>query len=225
MHRACVMVVLLGVAESVGGCASTPGYVGYTKLEPGTPYWVAYDANRRGGLMLVDQKRSKDGVDVSSVISCSEPPPDAAGKIVQETSVGKGYGEADAKLGQKTATDVVVLSKRSEDVEVVREAFFRLCELSLRERWAAKDLEAKYEAVLRNYSGWVTRRAELECYRAVAARAAAGDKTAGSAADGMCSGFRGPPVEDPAAKPTLPVTPPAASAPTEPKPAAPPPKK
>lgn len=100
-------------------------------------YWVHYNSDRRGGII------SKGDADIKI---CSEPAPDTSSNFEAQVTLDKtGIGKADGKGGQH----VVILPGRDSTVLTLREALYRLCELSVnRPKISDEKLMNAYDQVI-----------------------------------------------------------------------------
>jgi hypothetical protein len=106
---------------------------------------VDYEATRRGTYLF------KVGTNPTQYVVISEPPPDIAKEIttslgLSAESIGQIAG-GEAKL--EYASKVIDLAKRSQTLQVLREALFRLSEMSLSAQLTTDQRLAMFERVLR----------------------------------------------------------------------------
>ena len=125
---------------AIQGCAHFTPPARHHELDPTKTYWLDYDATRRGTLLLPGNTNFK---------TCAEPSPDVALTLVSkiEGSLEKpGFASVEAKA-EFDAT-VVQLAKRTQMVMFLREAMYRLCEQSLNNSFAEKDIIDTYTKIL-----------------------------------------------------------------------------
>jgi hypothetical protein len=113
------IVALLTIATMAVGCQSTK------RIDTGLGVSVIdYGANRRG-TYVIDKENAPYIV--------SEPSPDVATEITAALGIsGESIGDiGNAELKAEYASKVVDLAKRSQTLQVLREALFRLSEMSI----------------------------------------------------------------------------------------------
>lgn len=79
---------------------------------------------------------------------CAEPPPDVALSRTVDLMAKVAYKGASGELQGKLAEQLAQLAGRSENVLILRESLFRLCELSINSGLGPDDLKALYKAVI-----------------------------------------------------------------------------
>lgn len=127
----------------LSGCANFTSPARSSALTANTPYWLDYDATRRGALVLPNGTNMK---------TCAEPAPDAALSLVTKLEYSSKPGtDADAK--ERTAktefnSTVVDLAKRTQTVAFLRESLFRLCEQSLNNTFTTQQVIDAYKVVI-----------------------------------------------------------------------------
>ena len=146
----------------IAGCNSfTPPAQMKPINESGT-YWLNYSSDRRGAIVLT----SNDPKEGAYVHVCAEPAPDTSYNLEAQGGVKKdAIGEASVQIGQNT----VILPGRNSNVLSLREALYRLCELSInRKEIPSADLLNSYNKVI----SAMTQYAEAETAKTEAATAA-----------------------------------------------------
>jgi hypothetical protein len=93
------------------------------ELETNKQYWIDYDASRRGTFFFKD--------DQGKYKTCAEPSPDVAYKLTEKLEAMATYASVDAKGKADFNRDVVNLAERTQMIMFLREALFRLCELTM----------------------------------------------------------------------------------------------
>lgn len=109
---------------SAAGCSwFLPSRYDYEPLDANKPYWLNYDASRRGGFVLPGDSKAR---------LVAEPAPDAAVSTALEflakAEIKEAEGSGETQL--KYAENVVELTKRHETVLLLREALYRISEMS-----------------------------------------------------------------------------------------------
>ena len=121
------------------GCSHFTSPARKHKIEEGK-YWLDYDASRRGAFFIA----SSDG----KFKTCAEPSPDVAYKLAEKLETSVTYGGATGTGKGDFSQDVVKLSERTQMIMFLREALFRLCELSLNTDLSDTKYVELYEKVL-----------------------------------------------------------------------------
>lgn len=113
------ILALICLAANLVGCNTfTPPAQMKAVKEDGV-YWMSYNSDRRGAMVVRGNAIMK---------VCAEPAPDTASNFESEVKVvKKEIGEASGNAGQS----VVILPGRNSTVLTLREALYRLCELSV----------------------------------------------------------------------------------------------
>jgi len=114
----CLLVI------SLCGCASLTPPSRHHALEEGKTYWLDYDASRRGAIIIPKHEKK-------NVAICSEPSPDVALDIVDRFKANVGTGKITVGAEVDVEEQVIQLARRSQTLMFLREALYRLCELSL----------------------------------------------------------------------------------------------
>ena len=145
--RSCAVLVIGAILTS--GCSTLTSPGRSQSLEENRPYWFDYAGDRRGAVLVP----TKSG----SVFMCSEPVPrvfstvgtEGKGNLTVPATVGVPTGTITAGGEGKVTTAVTALN---EEVMVLflREALYRLCEMSVNIGSLDKDSRAD---VLRLYNG------------------------------------------------------------------------
>ena len=113
------MKLLLMLVSLLSLCACSAFHSSKNRLEKSEPYWLTYDANYRGALIVPDG---------SPVKYCPEPPPDTATALALKSSAGTET----IPTGQNNSSrdynrSIIELAKRTTTVEVLRYALFSIC--------------------------------------------------------------------------------------------------
>jgi len=134
------LLAIAVLSSLISGCANFTSPARARALEPGQPYWLDYDATRRGAIIFPDSSKLK---------TCSEPSPDVALTMVAklEASAGKESG-ADATAKTEFDTSVVKLAERTQMVMFLRESLYRLCEQSLNHDFTKEEVLSAYNNVI-----------------------------------------------------------------------------
>lgn len=141
-------VFLMALALSLVGCAvlTSPAKQDRLNLEVGdNAYWFAYDASRRGTILIVDDPNAKE---YRRIRMCAEPAPDIAFNVISKMENSLNYkGLEDTAKAELTA-NVVKLAERTQMVMFLRESMFRLCEISINTGISQKEVETLYRDIL-----------------------------------------------------------------------------
>jgi len=180
IFMACILPLLL-----IGCGTFTPPAKMSSAQNEGT-YWLDYASERRGGIIHITKENSEK----VSIKICAEPAPDSSKSGYFNGTVKQ---EDIENITLKAGSKVVVLPGRNSNVLTLREALYRLCELSInRPEIPEKDLINSYDKVILA----ITRSAQAEADTTTAAMQAilnADDSSASSkqsaAATAERSGF------------------------------------
>ena len=134
------------------GCTHFTSPARIKDIDEKESYWLDYDASRRGAFFIYDGKKIK---------TCSEPSPDVAYKLTEKLKASVTYGGATGTGEGDFGQDVVKLAKRTQMIMFLREALFRLCELSLNADLPPEKHVELYEKVLET-SSTITETEQLE---------------------------------------------------------------
>lgn len=156
MNRGLVAIVALTAA--LAGCNTfTPP----SQMKPVTDdgvYWMSYNSDRRGAMVVRGDSQLK---------VCSEPAPDTASNFESELKVVK---QEVAEAGGKAGQNVVILPGRNSTVLTLREALYRLCELSLNRKDVPPDrLMDAYDKVITAVTQYAKSEAQIETAKAAQA--------------------------------------------------------
>ncbi|WP_312414955.1 hypothetical protein [Pseudescherichia sp.] len=100
-------------------CACSAFHTSKKQLDNGEPYWLTYDANYRGALIVPNG---------SPVRYCPEPPPDTATALALKSSASAENNSAAQSSGSRDySRSIIELAKRTTTVEVLRYALFSIC--------------------------------------------------------------------------------------------------
>jgi hypothetical protein len=128
----------------------------------GHGYWFSYDASRRGAMLIAKEDNSGTERHVTGAYMCAEPAPDvalstafnmlndlkvgAAGTVDGVT--GKGSVDFENNARKEIVTKVVELASRTQTIQFLREAMYRLCEQQMNGSIDKQDVKALYRAVV-----------------------------------------------------------------------------
>lgn len=113
------MKLILMLASLFSLCACSAFHTSKSHLDKGEPYWLTYDANYRGALIVPNG---------SPVRYCPEPPPDTATALALKSSASAATAPAGQDSGSRDYNrSIVELAKRTTTVEVLRYALFSIC--------------------------------------------------------------------------------------------------
>jgi len=105
------------------------------------PYWLEYDATRRGAIITPA---------TTTIKMCSEPSPDAAFSLVSKLQASLDNPEASkANATAEFNASIVKLAERTQMVMFLREALFRLCEQSLNQDFTKAEVLDAYKEVIK----------------------------------------------------------------------------
>ncbi|MEW6245590.1 MAG: hypothetical protein AB1555_02645 [Nitrospirota bacterium] len=134
----------LFLAGADSGCSFLQWPAEEEKLDANQAYWFHYEASRRGGfLVMADNSTSGPKVKM-----CAEPPPDVALSRTADLVAKVAYQGASGELQGKLAEQLAQLAGRSENVLILRESLFRLCELSINSGLSPQELQNLYTTVI-----------------------------------------------------------------------------
>jgi len=135
---ACVLTLALFT-----GCASFTSPARKHELDSSKPYWIDYDAYRRGALFIpVSTAHGK------TVRTCAEPPPDVAMQLIDKFTAKGGTGEISAEASAEISQNALQLAQRTQVIQFLRESLFRLCEISLNTQLTSDRVAELYDKVL-----------------------------------------------------------------------------
>jgi hypothetical protein len=138
--RSLICFVLLTM---LAGCASFTSPARKHELDASKPYWLDYDAYRRGTLFLpISTAHGK------TFRTCAEPPPDVAMQLIDKFTAKGGNGEISAEASAEISQNALQLAQRTQTIQFLREALFRLCEISLNTEFASDKIAEMYNIVL-----------------------------------------------------------------------------
>jgi hypothetical protein len=121
------------------GCSSLTSPGRSSELESGKSYWFDYDASRRGAILISDDK---------GIRSCAEPFPDVAMALASKVEANVKYYDLDAKARGEFATSAIKLADKSQMILFIREALFRLCEISINNKMEKQDIVKVYGDIM-----------------------------------------------------------------------------
>lgn len=132
--------ILLCGAALLGGCTHLTSPARAHVMEANTPYWLDYDASRRGTIVAPASSRVK---------TCSEPSPDVALSLIAKIEASAKAPEAGEASGTaEFNTSVVKLAERTQMVMFLRESLYRLCEQSMNNEFGKEEIIASYNKVI-----------------------------------------------------------------------------
>lgn len=134
---------LLLAGLTLSGCTASKH-----KLDSGNPYWIDYDLTRRGALVSYDGEKLR---------YCAEPSPDAVRSRSFDTLAKVKNGTStDINAELKYQTAILDLTKRTETLNVLRDALSNLCFASMNNGMTSQQYLVafnKFLAVIENMSG------------------------------------------------------------------------
>jgi len=128
----------------LSSCATMTSPARIHPLTPNTPYIADYDASRRAAILLP----RPDGKGMGY---CAEPSPDVAYNAVISlmASVQLQNPSVDATTQLQFQQSVVELAQRTETIQFLREALYRLCEQTLNGTISQTAVEQQYDNALK----------------------------------------------------------------------------
>jgi len=128
----------------LSGCATMTSPARIHPLTPNAPYITDLDASRRSAILLP----RPDG---KGMMYCAEPSPDVAYNSVLSlaASVQLQNPSVDATTQLQFQQSVVELAQRTETIQFLREALYRLCEQSLNGTISQAAVEQEYDNALK----------------------------------------------------------------------------
>lgn len=122
------------------GCTNLTSPSSATVLEPGSAYWLSYDASRRGTVVVPAN---------STIKSCSEPAPDVGLSFANSLKGGlelpSGAKVSDIEVALNATA--MALAGRDDVVLLAREALFRICEANLNGSISAAEVPSLLKTV------------------------------------------------------------------------------
>lgn len=108
----------------LGSCAVFTPPAGHSALDPDTPQWFQYSADRRGAVLV----RWRNG----TMHFCAEPAPDVAlRQAVDLVAKAQTPQNISVEAQAKVSSDVVALAGRTTAILFQREALYRICEAAM----------------------------------------------------------------------------------------------
>ncbi|HEY9720107.1 MAG TPA: hypothetical protein V6C69_21690 [Trichormus sp.] len=128
----------------LSGCATLTSPARIHPLTPNAPYIADMDASRRIAILLP----RPDG---KGVMYCAEPSPDVAYNSVISlvASIQLQNPSVDASTQLQFQQSVVELAQRTETIQFLREALYRLCEQSLNGTMSQASVQQEYDNALK----------------------------------------------------------------------------
>jgi hypothetical protein len=136
-------VLCIVAAGFLAGCASFTSPARKHELDASKPYWIDYDAYRRGAL-FIPMSTAQGKV----IRTCAEPPPDVAMQFVDKFIAKGGNGEISAEASAEISQNALQLAQRTQTIQFLRESLFRLCEISLNMQLTSDKVSELYNKVL-----------------------------------------------------------------------------
>jgi hypothetical protein len=128
----------------LSGCATITSPARIHPLTPNAPYIADMDASRRTAILLP----RPDG---KGMMYCAEPSPDIAYNSVLSlvASIQLQNPSVDASTQLQFQQSVVELAQRTETIQFLREALYRLCEQGLNGTMSQAAVEQEYDNALK----------------------------------------------------------------------------
>jgi hypothetical protein len=145
LHVKLLSLAVLTLIASTS-CAVFEPATSDTTLEEGKPHWFEYNAERRGSFMIPRIRRDAAGKEIGrDTVVLSEPSPDAAtAATLKIAAKAADKGEISADFSK----EIVVLGQRTQAVMLLREAMYRLSEMSQNTAMEPAKAEELYTKVL-----------------------------------------------------------------------------
>lgn len=129
---------------SLSGCAGFTSPARKHVLETDTAYWFDYDASRRGAFMIPsDDQNVKKNVKI-----CAEPSPDVALQILDKFKLTVSIEKIPVSGQADISQQVIQLAGRGQSILFLREALYRLCEVSLNNQLTKEQILEMYKQVI-----------------------------------------------------------------------------
>lgn len=141
-------LVILIMTLLVAACSTPPARKEVFDLSNGKVVWVDYAAERRGAILFPESA-------VGKIKLCAEPFPDIAMNLANkigatgELSTPNSQLNGSGSFSDDFKRDVVQLSKKSQSILFLREALYRLCELSINSSLTEVKAEILYKEVMK----------------------------------------------------------------------------
>jgi hypothetical protein len=142
--RMLAAVLIAAPVLLLSSCATVTSPARIHPLTPNAPYIADMDASRRTAILLP----RPDG---KGVMYCAEPSPDVAYNSVISlvASIQLQNPSVDASTQLQFQQSVVELAQRTETIQFLREALYRLCEQSLNGTMSQAAVEQEYDNALK----------------------------------------------------------------------------
>ena len=141
MKKIIYLLITLGLMSTQTGCSTFTSPARMKPIKDSGTYWLNYSSDRRGAIVSTSKNANELSIKV-----CAEPAPDTNNNFeLQGTLKKNAIGEASAQTGQS----VIILPGRNPNVLSLREALYRLCELSInRPDISSDELMSAYNKVI-----------------------------------------------------------------------------
>lgn len=140
MERTTRTVVPIACLLALGGCRAFTSPARTRQIpNPETVTWIDYDASRRGSFVIPAG---------SNVKLVSEPSPDVALGMVVDALAKVSYSGVEGSASVKVTETVTELGKRTQTIMFLREALFRLEQMSVNNSLSATQQLEVYNKVL-----------------------------------------------------------------------------
>lgn len=155
------IIALTFLSAYLTGCNTFTPPAQMKSVEEDGVYWMSYNSDRRGAMVVRGN--------ATTMKVCAEPAPDTASNFESEVKiVKKEIGEASGNAGQS----VVILPGRNSTVLTLREALYRLCELSINRNDVSPDrIMSAYDKVISAVTQYAETEATIETAKAAQAGA------------------------------------------------------
>ncbi len=124
---------------SLTGCAGFASPARKHVLEQNTTYWFDYDASRRGAFIIPLAQQIR---------ICAEPSPDVALNILDKFKLTVPVANIPVSGQADISQQIIQLAGRGQAILFLREALYRLCEISLNKELTESQILDMYKQVI-----------------------------------------------------------------------------
>lgn len=133
------LIWILLMTTALTACSAFTSPARMHRLPADTPHWLDYDASRRGAIVTPQYQR---------LFICAEPSPDVAMEMVERFLLRGGYQGISGEAGARISSRVIELGERTQTIMFLREALYRLCEMSSNFQFSPEEVRVLYEKVI-----------------------------------------------------------------------------
>lgn len=135
----CFLISLPFLILSLTGCAGFTSPARKHVLEENTTYWFDYDASRRGAFIIPSAQQIR---------MCAEPSPDVALQILDKFKLTVPVENIPVSGQVDISQQIIQLAGRGQSILFLREALYRLCEISLNQELTDDQILNMYKQVI-----------------------------------------------------------------------------